>query len=80
VQDGVMSLAQVTGMPIVPFSYHLNCKIRAKSWDRFQIPLPFARCEMNVGKVIRVPRECTEAEREVLRQRLERTLKELSVD
>ena len=38
-----MSLAQMTGLPIVPVTYHLNWKIRLKSWDRFQIPLPFAR-------------------------------------
>jgi len=80
VQEGVMSLAQVTGLPIMPFSYHLNWKIRVNSWDRFQIPLPFARCEMNLGKAIRVPREATDEEREALRQQLERVLKELSRD
>ena len=50
VQDGVMSLAQLTGLPIVPVSYHVNWKIQLKSWDRFQIPLPFSRCEMYFGK------------------------------
>jgi len=80
VQEGIMSLAQLTGLPIVPFSYHLGWKIRAKSWDRFQIPLPFSRCEMNVEKPIRIPRDASDAEREQLRQQLERTLKELSRD
>jgi len=80
VQDGVMSLAQVTGLPIIPFSYYVSWKIRAKSWDRFQIPLPFARCEMNIEKPIRVPREVTEAEREALRQELERVLRRISRD
>ena len=46
VQEGVISTAQLTGLPIVPASYHLNWKIRLKSWDRFQVPLPFARCEV----------------------------------
>ena len=46
VQDGVISLAQLTGLPIVPVSYYVNWKIRVKSWDRFQIPLPFSLCEM----------------------------------
>jgi lysophospholipid acyltransferase (LPLAT)-like uncharacterized protein len=80
VQDGVMSLAQVTGLPIVPFSYNLNWKISIKSWDRFQIPLPFSRCEMNFAKPIRVPREATDAEREELRQRLETSLRGISRD
>ena len=55
-------------------------KIQAKSWDRFQIPLPFSRCEMVLGKAVRVPREASDAEREALRQQLERTLKEISRD
>lgn len=80
VQEGIISLAQLTGLPIIPFSYHLNWKISAKSWDRFQIPLPFSRCEMNVEKPIRIPRDASEAEREALRLQLERTLKELSRD
>ena len=80
VQDGVMSLAQLTGLPIVPVSYNLSWKIRVKSWDRFQIPLPFSRCEMNFGKPIRVPREATDAEREELRQRLESALRSISSD
>ena len=80
VQEGVMGLAQVTGLPIVPVSYSLGWKIRPKSWDRFQIPLPFSRCEMVLAKPVRVPREASDAEREELRQQLERTLKEISRD
>jgi hypothetical protein len=80
VQEGIMGLAQVTGLPIIPASYYLGWKIQAKSWDRFQIPLPFSRCEMVFGKPVRVPREASDAEREALRQQLERTLKEISRD
>jgi len=80
VQDGVMSLAQVTGLPIVPFSYYLNWKWQANSWDRFQIPLPFSRCEFVLGAALHVPREATEEERESLRVQLEQRLKEISHD
>jgi lysophospholipid acyltransferase (LPLAT)-like uncharacterized protein len=80
VQDGVMSLAQLTGFPIVPVSYHANWKICVKSWDRFQIPLPFARCEMIYAKPIFVPREATDAEREKLRMQLEAALRAISKD
>ncbi len=75
-----MSLAQITGLPIIPFSYHLKWKLRAKSWDRFQIPLPFSRCEMNVAPPVRVSREATDAERESLRRQLEATLRDISRD
>ncbi|MGA3285548.1 MAG: lysophospholipid acyltransferase family protein [Verrucomicrobiota bacterium] len=80
VQDGVISTAQLTGLPIVPVSYHLNWKIRARSWDRFQIPLPFARCEITVGKTMRVPREALDAEREELRKQLEAELRAITRD
>jgi lysophospholipid acyltransferase (LPLAT)-like uncharacterized protein len=80
VQDGVMSLAQVTGLPIIPFSYNLTWKVCLKSWDRFQIPLPFARCEMNIGMPLRVPRHASDEERQALRQQLQQTLRNLSTD
>ena len=80
IQRGVMSLAQVTGLPIIPFSYNLQWKIRPNSWDRFQIPVPFSRCHMIVERPIRVPREATDEERAALRMRLELTLREISRD
>ena len=80
VQEGVISTAQLTGLPIVPASFHLNWKIRAKSWDRFQIPLPFARCEITVGKALRVPRETDAAGREELRKQLETEMRAITRD
>ena len=75
-----MSLAQLTGLPILPASYHLNWKLRLKSWDRFQVPLPFARCELVIERPVRVPREASDAQREDLRRQLEETLKGITKD
>jgi lysophospholipid acyltransferase (LPLAT)-like uncharacterized protein len=80
IQDGIIALAQLSGMPIIPVSYHLSWKIRVRSWDRFQIPLPFSRCEMIYEKPIRVPRETTATDRENYRLQLENALKAISVD
>jgi lysophospholipid acyltransferase (LPLAT)-like uncharacterized protein len=80
VQEGVISAAQLTGLPIVPVSYHLNWKIRFKSWDGFQVPLPFARCEIFTARALRVPRAATEAERESLRKQLEGELRRITRD
>jgi len=80
VQEGVISTAQLTGLPIVPVAYRLTWKIRAKSWDRFQVPLPFTRCEVVTAPPIHVPRDATDAEREVLRQELERSLRAITRD
>jgi len=71
VQDGTMALAQITGLPVVPASYRLQWKIQMKSWDRFQIPLPFSRCEIYLGQMLTVPREIPDEEREKLRRVLE---------
>jgi lysophospholipid acyltransferase (LPLAT)-like uncharacterized protein len=80
VQEGVISTAQMTGMPIVPVTYHLSWKIRVKSWDKFQIPLPFAICTVTMGQALRVPRETDEAGREKLRLQLEADLRSITRD
>ena len=80
VQDGAMSMAQVTGLPVVPAAYHLKWKIQLKSWDRFQIPLPFSICEVTAGKIFHVPRDISDSEREELRKQLEAELRAISRD
>lgn len=80
VQDGVVTLAQLTGFPIVPVGMYLSWKIQLRSWDRFQIPLPFARWELIFGEPIRVPREMSVEEREQVRARVGEVLRELSRD
>lgn len=80
VQRGVASLAKVTGLPIVPVAYHLAWKIRLRSWDRFQIPLPFSRCEIAFGEPVRVPSDAGDEQCAGLRQELERRLRALTRD
>ncbi len=74
VQKGVIALAQVTGLAIVPVTCNTRRKICLKSWDGFQIPLPFSRCEVLLNEPIVVPREADEATREALRLELEGSL------
>ena len=80
VQEGVISLAQLTGLVIIPISYHTTWKIRLKSWDRFQIPVPFSRCALVVGHPMRVPRDIDESGREILRRELEHELRRITGD
>jgi lysophospholipid acyltransferase (LPLAT)-like uncharacterized protein len=79
-QEGVITTAQVTGLPIIPFSYHIHWKISLNSWDAFQIPLPFTRCDITVGEPLSIPREITDAERETYRKQLEKVLREITRD
>lgn len=80
VQEGVIALAELTGLPIVPVSYQLGWKWRLQSWDRFQVPLPFSRCDVKFAQPIRVPHGSAPQEREALRVMLENRLKELAED
>lgn len=78
--DGAITLAQITGLPLVPASYHLNWKIQVKSWDKFQIPLPFAVCDVEVGKIFRIPRELAPEQREQFRGEVEAELNAITKD
>jgi lysophospholipid acyltransferase (LPLAT)-like uncharacterized protein len=80
VKEGITSLAQLTGLPVIPVSFNYGWKIQAQSWDQFQIPLPFSRCEMIFGEAIHVPREASDEQREALRLQLEQTLNRISRD
>jgi lysophospholipid acyltransferase (LPLAT)-like uncharacterized protein len=80
VQPGVIALAQITGASIIPVSMKTDRKFITRSWDSFQIPKPFARCELFVGPALTVPREASEADRESFRQELEKRLMAITFD
>ncbi len=49
-QKGVMLLAEKAQVPILPISMSVSpCRL-VQSWDRFMLPLPFARVVMMVGE------------------------------
>ena len=79
-QDGVIYLAQISGRPIIPISNFARWKIRLRSWDRFQIPLPFSLCELYDNDPITVPRDASDAEREQLRTKLQEAMSAITVD
>jgi lysophospholipid acyltransferase (LPLAT)-like uncharacterized protein len=74
VQPGVLRLAQATGRPIVSVTTHVRWKKVLRSWDLFQIPLPFSRCELVSGDPIFVPAEATDAELDQLGRRVAESL------
>jgi lysophospholipid acyltransferase (LPLAT)-like uncharacterized protein len=49
---GVIQLARVTGCPVMPVRVEVSRCWRLKSWDRFQIPKPFARVTITLGRFI----------------------------
>ena len=78
IQEGILSLSQVTGLPIVPLGCEAGRKVRFKSWDRFQLPWLLTRCDMVFGEPMAVPRKVTGAERAVLKGELKRRMAEIN--
>ncbi len=79
-KEGAVYLAQMTGLGVVPVSYHVGWKICLKSWDRFQIPLPFSRVTVTFGEPLAVPRDASDEAREALRRELDRRLQAMTKD
>jgi lysophospholipid acyltransferase (LPLAT)-like uncharacterized protein len=52
VQPGVVYLAKRLELPIVPIGVSTNPSVLLSSWDRFMIPLPFARCAVVYGEPV----------------------------
>ena len=68
------------GVPILPLSFAADRYWTIRSWDRLIIPKPFARVRLVVGDPLEIPRELTAEALEGERQRLERTLNELTAE
>ncbi len=76
VQDGVTVLAALSGLPIIPLAASASALWRLPSWDRFEIPRPFARGAVVMDELLWVPREATREEarwRSRIRETLMRT-------
>jgi lysophospholipid acyltransferase (LPLAT)-like uncharacterized protein len=52
---GVVSIARLSGRPVVPFAFEAQRCWRLKSWDRFIIPKPFSRAVFVYGEPLRIP-------------------------
>lgn len=80
VQPGIIHLAHVTGSPIIPLSSHIHKKITVNSWDRFQIPLPFSRCDLRFGSPIYIPKNATPEDLQKAQLQLEKAMMAITTD
>ena len=56
VQPGVVVVAALTGLPVVPVAIEATRARALASWDRFLVPLPGARVQIVYGRPLEVPR------------------------
>jgi lysophospholipid acyltransferase (LPLAT)-like uncharacterized protein len=77
-QAGVLMLARLTGLPLVPVGVASTRCLRLKSWDRFEVPLPFAKNLFHFGAPLWVPPQASHAELEALSLKLQASMESLS--
>ena len=78
-QGGAVWLAKATGNPVLPFHLETSRHWTLNSWDRTQIPKPYATVSIAMGEPFDVPPDADEAGIESARRLLEDRLHALEV-
>jgi hypothetical protein len=76
-KPGAVRLARMTGQALLPFHISAERYWEVKSWDRFQIPFPFTRAVVLVGKPIYVTPASSDDEIAARQSELQATLDQL---
>ena len=76
---GVITLAQLSGAPIIPIANACNHKIHLNSWDNFFLPLPFGTVHTVIGKPVVVEKRVSAEQISELQQQLTDQLNQLSL-
>jgi lysophospholipid acyltransferase (LPLAT)-like uncharacterized protein len=76
-KSGALLLAKKTGALLLPVAAHCNWKITLRSWDRCEIPLPFSRCRIVLGKPVSIPPDTDKPTLNKYKDSIEETLRDL---
>ena len=79
-KQGPVLLAFKTGAAIFCFHISMKHKLQLKSWDEFQIPLPFTRALVLKAPPIWVPADASEADLRDLQLQMQSTLDALRIE
>ncbi|MBI3445384.1 MAG: lysophospholipid acyltransferase family protein [Magnetospirillum sp.] len=71
---GIVNVAKLAGVPILPATFSTSRRRVLGSWDRFALALPFSRGVFVWGDPILVPRESDETALDSLRLKVEASL------
>jgi lysophospholipid acyltransferase (LPLAT)-like uncharacterized protein len=80
VQGGIISLARLAAVPIIPVAVGARWKVEFQSWDRFLLPLPCSRVVVAYGAPLVVPVDADTTLLEQKRQELENVLLKLTAE
>jgi hypothetical protein len=73
---GIVTLAKLSGRPIVPVAVVTNRRIQFNTWDRASLGLPFSRAVVVTGDLVRVPSDADDAAMEAARLAVQQGLDE----
>jgi lysophospholipid acyltransferase (LPLAT)-like uncharacterized protein len=76
-QPGAVWLAKATGNPLLPFHFEADAHWTINSWDRAQVPRPFATVSIAMGEPIEVPADADDRGIEQARALLDERLRQL---
>ncbi len=76
-QPGAVYVALKTGIPIIPLVGSAQRAVYFKSWDAFQLPLPFSKCLFVVGEPYHVTGDMTDENIEFHRAEIERRMTDM---
>ena len=79
-KQGPVLLAMKTGAAIFCFHISMKHRIQLKSWDEFQIPLPFTRARVLKAPPIWAPSDSSEAHLRDLHRQMQTTLDTLRIE
>ena len=73
-QPGAMWLAKATGNPVLPFHVEADRHWTLNSWDRTQVPKPYATVALAMGEPLEVAADADDSRVETARRMLEERL------
>ncbi len=80
IKQSLVQIAKKSGCPILPLSGSFGRSLCfQRSWDQFQLPLPFGNFSFLIGEPLFVPALISEEEEEKYRKELQRRMMELEL-
>lgn len=79
IKNGVLIISNKTGLPIIPVRIIYSKKIiLKKSWDKFEIPLPFSDCLVIFGNSYNYPAYLDDTELQKLKSKLSKEMDDIN--
>ncbi len=82
VKDGIINIAKISGVPIVPVAWHSKSKLffELNTWDKFKVPIGPCKTVALYGEPIYIPSELSKEEMKMWCQKIEDEMNKLQFE